>query len=254
MSAQISLYKDAARTQMLSVDLFTTTIDLGLATIPSTGTSPQSAYPCYCKNTGDRVMQDVYATAAVSSAGRNSAALVADTDITPDLTGSPNSNGWGTDGGQVLVYSGMLNPATPAPSSNTSGNVSNPTMAPTLSVGPGSTNLSAGQYLVAYTYANSTGETLVSPTASLTINAGQSVRVSAVPLTSGATFIRFYITFLAGSTALFFAAQNNGGVQIDLSSAQGFFQFWVRQNLKSADIPGTRQAKLQLDSMDIGPP
>jgi hypothetical protein len=43
-----------------------------------------------------------------------------------------------------------------------------------------------------------------------------------------------------------------GAAAIDLLGARGFFRFWVRQTIDSADTPGIRQAKLQLDATDIG--
>jgi len=250
MAAEITLYKDEQLTLPLTNGTWVTTVDLGVATIPGSGSSNTPGVPGYGKNTGTTTIRDIYLT-PISGGGSNGAAFVADIQIAPDVTGAAGT--YGAEAGQVLVHSGNLPPAISKPSSNTSGNISNPLIAPSLSTGALSSNLPAGTYTVGYSFKNSNGETLISPTANLTITAGQSVRVSAIALGANATGINYYISFRPGdTTGLFFAGTNGGGASIDLTGAQGFFRFWVRQNVDSSDTPGVRQAKLQLDGTDIG--
>ena len=249
MAGQITLYKDEQRSLPLTNGLWTTTVDLGTATIPNVGSNPQPPVPCYGKNTGTTTIQNIYIT-PISGGGMGGSQLASDTDITSDNAGTAGT--FGSDGTQVLVYTGNLEPAAPAPSTNTTSNVSNPTTQPTLSIGPSATRLHAGTYTLAYTFVGTNGETNLSPTSAITIAAGQSVQVSAISLITNATGVKFYLSYRSNDPSLFYAGSNGGAAQIELMGAKGFFEFWVRQNVKSTDTPGIKQARLQIDATDIG--
>ena len=92
---------------------------------------------------------------------------------------------------QVLSPSANL-PAVPA--------IGAPTMAPILTAVSGSTTLLAGTYEVGYTYTNPWGETTLSPTASVTITAGESISVDAITLPTGVMGVNYYMTQVGGST------------------------------------------------------
>lgn len=250
MAGQITLYKDAQLTQPLTNGTWATTVDLGSATIPAQGEVLQAGVLCYGKNTGTTTIRQINIT-PVASSGTGGQELAADVEIAPDVHGTEGS--YGGAGTQALVYPGNLQVATHYPSTNTSGTVADPNVLANLSVGANSTNLPAGLYTVGYAFFNSTGETRLSPTSPITLAAGQSVRVGAVPLPPNATGVRFYLSDRAGdATGLYLAGTNAGYTQIELMGAYGFFQFWARQRVTSADTPGVKQAKLQIDALDIG--
>jgi len=82
-----------------------------------------------------------------------------------------------------------------------SGTVANPTAAPTTGGTGGSWAGPAGTYLIAYSYINATGETLVSPTLAQTYTQPGSVpAVSAPILPAGATNVKWYMSQAGGST------------------------------------------------------
>jgi len=250
MSAQITLYKDVQLTIPLTNGTWVDAVDLGTATIPASGTSPQTPVCVYAKNTGTTTIRDIYIT-PIAGGGSGGAQFSADIAIAPDVTGAFGS--FGAVATQHLVFAGNCERARSTPSSNTSVNITNPGTPPTLSAGVLSSNLPAGTYTVAYSFTNLNGETLISPTANFTITAGQSVQVSAIALAANATGINYYMSYRAGdSSSLFLAGNNVGAAAIDLLGAKGFFRFWVRQVIDSADTPGIRQAKLQLVATDIG--
>lgn len=249
MSAQIRLYKDVQLTIPLTDGTWVDAVDLGTATIPSSGSASQTPVCVYAKNTGTTTIRDIYIR-PIAGGGSGGSQFAADIQIAQDVTG--NYGSFGAVGTQQLVFPGNCGFAKTTPGSNTSVNISNPGTPPTLSAGSLSSNLPAGVYTVAYSFTNSNGETLISPTANFTITAGQSVRVSSIALATNATGINYYISYRAGDTSLFYSSANGGGVAIDLLGARGFFRFWVRQTIDSADTPGNRQAKLQLDATDIG--
>lgn len=97
--------------------------------------------------------------------------------------------------------------------------IANPTSAPVLSaVTPGTaTTLQAGTYMVGYTQASASGETTLSPTATVTITAGQAIQVSAITLLQYATGINYYLSQVAGSSVLLYDA-NGTGAQMELSA------------------------------------
>jgi hypothetical protein len=250
MSAQIRLYKDVQLTIPLTDGTWVDAVDLGTSTIPTSGSSPQTAICVYAKNTGTTTIRDIYIR-PIAGGGSAGSQLAADIQIAQDIAGATGS--FGAVGTQQLVLSGNCGFAKGVPGSNTTTNVSNPGTPPTLSAGVLSSNLPAGVYTVAYSFTNVNGETLISPTANFTITAQQSVRVASIALATNATGINYYISYRASdSSSLFFSNNNVGGTSIDLLGARGFFRFWTRQTIDSADTPGIRQAKLQLDGTDIG--
>jgi hypothetical protein len=83
--------------------------------------------------------------------------------------------------------------------------------APTLAESVGAGVLAAGTYLVAYSYENENGETVVSPTEEVTIVANKQIDVSAVtPLPDGVDSVNWYMSAAAGSEDLKFILNNNG--------------------------------------------
>jgi len=250
MSAQIRLYKDVQLTIPLTDGTWVDAVDLGTSTIPSSGSSPQTPQCVYAKNTGTTTIRDIYIR-PIAGGGSGGSQFSADIQVALDVAGAYDA--FGAVGTQKLVLAGNCGFAQSTPGSNTSVNISNPGTPPTLCAGSLSSNLPAGAYTVAYSFTNSNGETLISPTSNFTITDQQSVRVAAIALAINATGINYYISYLAGdSSSLFFSSSNVGATSIDLLGARGFFRFWVRQTIDSADTPGIRQAKLQLDGTDIG--
>jgi len=250
MSAQITLYKDVQLTVPITDGTWVDAVDLGTATIPSSGTSPQAPVCVYAKNSGTTTIRDIYIR-PIAGGGASGSQLAADISVAPDVGGVYGV--FGAVGAQQIVFPGNCGFAKGIPGSNTSVNITNPNVAPTLAVGSLSSNLPAGTYTVAYSFTNSNGETLISPTTNITITSQQSIRVSAIGLGTNATGINYYVSYRAGdASGLYFSSNNGGGASIDLLGARGFFRFWVRQTIDNLDAPGSRQAKLQLDATDIG--
>jgi hypothetical protein len=249
MAAQIILYKDIQLTTPLTDGTWVDAVDLGTSTIPASGSSPQTPVCIYAKNTGTTTIRDIYIR-PIAGGGSGGSQFAADIQIAQDIAGVAGT--FGAVGTQQLVFSGNCGFAKPIPGTNTSINITNPGTPPTLSAGSLSSNLPAGVYTVAYSFINADGETLISPTANFTITSQQSVRVAAISLAANATGINYYISYRAGDATVFYASSNAGAAAIDLLGARGFFRFWCRQTIDSADTPGIRQAKLQLDATDIG--
>lgn len=250
MAGIITLYRNNALTQDLSDESWAQSLILPTVSVPQNGTTTTAGTAGYGLNTGTTTMLDVYIQPAAST-GLRGAEFVANMQIAADNQGSPGT--YAASGGNCLVYTGALAPSKASPASNTSSPaITNPASAPTVSAVAGSTNLAAGVYKVAYSFTNNAGETLVSPTATITINAGQAIRVTAIALTTNATGINYYLTPIAGRNELYKAASNSGGANIDLSQAIGFFRFWVRQVVDSTDPTGVYQAQLTVSSVDIG--
>jgi hypothetical protein len=156
-------------------------------------------------------------------------------------------------GANVLIYEGQFQPSQAEPNvNNSSPSISNPVTAPTLTAVAGSTNLGAGTYKVSYSFTNAGGETLASSKSTITIAAGEAIRVSAISLITNATAINYYLTPIAGGTDVYLSSSNSGGSSIDLESVQGFAKFWVRHQVGSSDPTGVYQAQLTVSSIDIG--
>ena len=91
--------------------------------------------------------------------------------------------------------------------------VTPPSTAPTLAASTTSpaTALAAGTYTVALTAANLWGETTASPTATVTLTAGQAITVTpADPVPTGATHYNVYLSVAAGSSTLGFDGTSPG--------------------------------------------
>lgn len=250
MAGIITLYKNAALTLDLSDQSWTQSLVLPTISVPLAGTSTSDAVACYGLNTGTTTMLDVYILPEAST-GLNGTSFVSNLQIAPDVLGSPGS--YGSLGSSVLVFSGELDPSQASPGTNTSSpSITNPASAPSVSAVSGSTNLGAGAYKVAYTFKNAGGETLLSPTTTITITAGQAIRVTSIALTSNATGVNYYLTPIPGRNELYLATTNSGGVNTDLSSVTGYFKFWVRQQVASTDPTGVYQAQLTVNAVDIG--
>jgi hypothetical protein len=250
MAGIITLYKNAALTQELSDQAWTQSIILPNIALPVGGTTTSDAVPGYALNTGTTTMLDVYLQPAAST-GLHGSDFVDNLQIAPDVTGSPGS--YGSLGASVLIHSGELLPSENEPLTNTTSPlVSNPGSAPSVSAVPGSTNLGAGTYSVAYSFKNSAGETLLSPKATIVITAGQAIRVSAISLITNATGVNYYISANPGQTTTYLSATNSTGNQTDLEAVQGFVKFWVRQQVGSSDPTGVYQAQLTVTAVDMG--
>ena len=76
-------------------------------------------------------------------------------------------------------------------------------------LGSGGT-FAAGAYSVVATYRNGVGETVASPTASVTLIANGAIALPVVTLPSGATAVAYYVSDAPGSPDLRFVVANNG--------------------------------------------
>lgn len=114
---------------------------------------------------------------------------------------------------------GVADVAVSTPSATLTGvpNVINPSTAPTLTAVSGSTPLASGTYTVGYTFTTSWGETVISPTATVTISAGQAIQVSSITLPLGASGVNYYLSIAAGSSTVALDASGTG-VQTSLVS------------------------------------
>jgi len=250
MAGIITLYKDAALTLELSDQSWTQSILLPTIAVPISGATTSQGVAGYALNTGTTTMLDVYLKPDAST-GINGASFQSNLQIAQDINGSPGT--YGALGENKLIHQGEFKPSRSEPATNTTSPVvSNPVVAPTLSAVNASTNFGAGTYKVAYSYINASGETLVSPKATITITSGQLIRVSAINLTTNATGINYYVTPIAGRNETFLSATNSGATITDLTSVMGFVKFWVRQQVSSTDPTGTYQAQLIVNSVDIG--
>jgi len=249
MSGIITLYKNSALTQDLSNSSWVQSIILPTTTVPVSGTVTSSGVAGYGLNTGTTTMLDVYIQPTAGT-GVHGSDFVSNMQIAPDLRGTPDT--YGTLGNNVLVYSGELAPSQSEPTVNTSVDISNPSSGPSLSASSTTSNLAAGTYKVAYSFSNANGETLVSPTTSITITSGQSITVASISLATNATGINYYLTPIAGRSELYLSGNNSGGSSITLSEVTGFFRFWVRQVVSSTDPTGVYQAQLTVSAVDLG--
>jgi len=250
MSGVITLYKNAGLTLDLSDQSWAQSILLPTISVPLSGSITSDPVAGYGLNNGTTTMQDVYLQ-PIASTGLNGTSFVSNLQIAPDVTGSPGS--YSSLGSSVLIVNGEFPPCSSEPNVNTtSPSVTNPASAPTLSAVSGSTNLGAGTYKVAFSYKNAGGETLVSPTSSISITAGQKIRIEPISLTTNATGINYYLTPVAGRDELYLADTNVGASTTDLSSVLGYFKFWVRQQVSYSDPTGVYQAQIAVNATDIG--
>jgi hypothetical protein len=250
MAGIITLYKDTALSLELSDQAWTQSIVLPTTSVPLSGITTSSGVAGYALNTGTTTMLDVYLQPEAST-GLNGTSFVSNLQIAPDVTGSPGT--YGSLGSNVLIFDGEFLPSQSEPNTNTSSpSITNPNSAPTVSAVGSSTNLGAGTYKVAYSFKNASGETLISPLATITISAGDLIRVSSISLTTNATGVNYYLSPVPGRTEVYLAATNSGGENTDLTSVRGFVKFWARQQVGSSDPTGVYQAQLTISAVDIG--
>lgn len=250
MAGIITLYKDTALSLELSDQSWTQSIVLPTTSVPLSGITTSSGVAGYAMNKGTSIMLDVYLKPEAST-GLNGSDFEANIQIAPDVQGSPGS--YGALGENVLIFDGEFLPSRSEPNTNTSSPlISNPNSAPSVSAIASATNLAAGTYKVAYSFKNAIGETLVSPKATITISAGDMIRVSAISLVTNSTEINYYLSPVPGRSEVYLADTNSGGSDIDLTSARGFAKFWARQQVGSSDPTGVYQAQLTVSAVDIG--
>jgi hypothetical protein len=123
------------------------------------------------------------------------------------------------------------------PTADTSNGLSAPVDAPALTAADAGTALAAGTYTVAYSYATDYGETLLSPTATITITAGQKITVAAIALPTGAASIGLYLSTAANSPTLAYAASTDGGAAVDLSALPAAGSTAVTVNGTAPSLP-----------------
>lgn len=104
----------------------------------------------------------------------------------------------------ILAVPGVADVEITAPTASLPGvpDIVPPSTAPALSaVTPSSaTTFPAGTYTVGYTFTNPWGETPISPTATVTLTAGQAISVGAITLPFGATGVNYYVSQAGGTT------------------------------------------------------
>ncbi len=89
--------------------------------------------------------------------------------------------------------------------------IADPVTAPTLAGSGTATTFLAGDYAVAYSYVNGSGETLLSEFKRVTLTATQQIDVSAItPLPAGVDSVNWYVSPDADSTKMRFIANNAG--------------------------------------------
>jgi hypothetical protein len=84
--------------------------------------------------------------------------------------------------------------------------VADPTVAPTVAPGAGTSSLAAGTYTVGYAWRENGGTTLLSPLASVTIAAGQTIAVTLPAFPTGVSSADIYLSVAPNNTTLAFAA------------------------------------------------
>lgn len=117
------------------------------------------------------------------------------------------------------------------------GGVQSPTAAPVLSASAGT--MANGAWLVAYTYTNASGETMISPASSITLAGGvQQIHVAALALPAGATGVNYYTSLAPTGLAL---AKNgsSAGAATDLTAAPA---------TNAAGVPQANTASLAVTS------
>jgi hypothetical protein len=93
-----------------------------------------------------------------------------------------------------------------------------PTAAPAGTPGSGGA-FAAGDYLLAYSYANPSGESALSPTVSVTLTSNQKITTTALgALPAGATHVNWYVsTGLTGANNVLRRITSNDGTAIDIT-------------------------------------
>lgn len=159
----------------------------------------------------------------------------------------------------VTDASGYVTEAVSRALSADGGYVAAPSTAPVLTAVSGSTALAAGTYTVGYTWTTAYGETPLSPTAAVSLAAGDAIQVGALalptvssqPPSPVATGVRYYLSSAAGSTTLLYDANGTGGavtltalpasgaappptVNTAFAATPGFGTVWIANDLGTA--------------------
>ena len=119
----------------------------------------------------------------------------------------------------------------------------NPASAPVLTavtVTP-ATALAAGTYTVGYTWTNEWGQTLISPTATATITAGQAIGVGTLTLPSGIYGVDYYLSAAGGTSVTFDLAGTGVATNLTAEPASG-----------AASPPSSNTAQLQGNAYILG--
>ena len=246
---KIVLYKDPDYNLPLSSNTWSQTIGFGQVDIPDEGYVITPPSPCYARNEGGTTLISVTIKPFYSALGIGGSDIVNDISIACDVQG--NAGNFGNDGDEVTVVAGELLPYNQSPTSNTSQNISDPTVAPSISISNVSSNIARGVYSVSYSFVNLNGETLLSPSANLNVSSGDSIKVEPINLPTNAVSINYYMSYMAGFQNLYLAGNGNGA-EITLIGAQGIFTVWIRQKVFSTNTPGKKQAQLLISATDIG--
>ena len=100
-----------------------------------------------------------------------------------------------------------------------------PMLPPEVIAAGSSGQLAAGTYTAAYSFATSafggTGQTLVSPTATVKISFGQQIRFGSIQLPAGATAIKYYLSVAPNQTALGYVGSGDGSAYVTSSYGSG---------------------------------
>jgi hypothetical protein len=90
--------------------------------------------------------------------------------------------------------------------------IADPTVAPTVAVGDGTSSLAAGTYAVGYAWRENGGTTLLSPIAALTLAAGQTIAVTLPAFPADVSSADIYLSVAPNSNTLAFAANTTSGM------------------------------------------
>jgi hypothetical protein len=90
--------------------------------------------------------------------------------------------------------------------------IADPTVAPTVAVGTGTSSLAAGTYTVGYASRANGGSTLLSPTAALTLAAGQTIAVTLATFPTGVSSADIYLSTAPNSATLALSANTTSSM------------------------------------------
>jgi hypothetical protein len=90
--------------------------------------------------------------------------------------------------------------------------IADPTVAPSVAVGAGTSSLAAGTYTVGYAWRANGGTTLLSSTAALTLAAGQTIAVTLPTFPTGVSSADIYLSVAPNNLTLAFAANTASGM------------------------------------------
>jgi hypothetical protein len=90
--------------------------------------------------------------------------------------------------------------------------VADPTVAPTVAVGAGTSSLAAGTYTVGYAWRANGGTTLLSPTSALTLGGAQTIAVTLPAFPTGVSSADIFVSVSPNNAVLAFAANTTSGM------------------------------------------